>query len=126
VYFTSRWPHDPVDFTGKRVAVIGTGSSGVQSIPVIAQKRATVVVFQRTPTFCIPAHNGPLSPESSRNSANEAEYRAAARVSPGRHPEERSITPTFSVSETLNAQDAMSAHGSGPSCSSVHRATPMS
>ncbi len=38
VYFTSRWPHEPVDFTGKRVAVIGTGSSGVQSIPVIAQQ----------------------------------------------------------------------------------------
>ena len=63
VYFTSRWPHDPVDFTGKRVAVIGTGSSGVQSIPVIAQEARELVVFQRTPNFSIPARNGPLSPE---------------------------------------------------------------
>ncbi|HEX2401533.1 MAG TPA: NAD(P)/FAD-dependent oxidoreductase, partial [Mycobacterium sp.] len=49
VYFTSRWPRERVDFTGKRVAVIGTGSSGVQSIPVIAQEALHVVVFQRTP-----------------------------------------------------------------------------
>src|SRR5689334_7295235 len=63
VYFTSRWPHEPVDFTGKRVAVIGTGSSGVQSIPVIAQQAREVIVFQRTPTFSIPAGNGPLTSE---------------------------------------------------------------
>ena len=60
VYFTSRWPHEPVDFTGKRVAVIGTGSSGVQSIPVIAEQARELIVFQRTPTFSIPARNGPL------------------------------------------------------------------
>ena len=54
-YFTSRWPHAPVDFTGKRVAVIGTGSSGVQSIPLIARQARQLVVFQRTPSFSIPA-----------------------------------------------------------------------
>jgi cation diffusion facilitator CzcD-associated flavoprotein CzcO/acetyl esterase/lipase len=100
VYFTSRWPHRPIDFTGKRVAVIGTGSSGVQSIPVIAQQARELVVFQRTPNFSIPARNGPLSPEKLAQLANEAEYRAAARVSPGGIPMERSITLTFSVSET--------------------------
>ena len=60
VFLTSRWPHEPVDFTGKRVAVVGTGSSAVQSIPVIARDAREVVVFQRTPTFSIPAGNGPV------------------------------------------------------------------
>ncbi|OBG67809.1 FAD-dependent oxidoreductase [Mycobacterium sp. E3339] len=99
VYFTSNWPHEPVDFRGKRVAVIGTGSSGVQSIPIIAQQARELVVFQRTPNFSIPARNGPLSAEKLAQTANEAEYRAAARISPAGIPMERSITPTFSVSE---------------------------
>jgi cation diffusion facilitator CzcD-associated flavoprotein CzcO/acetyl esterase/lipase len=104
VYFTSRWPHEPVDFAGKRVAVIGTGSSGVQSIPVIAQEARELVVFQRTPNFSIPARNGPLSPEKLARIADEAEYRAAARVSPGGIPMERSMTLTFSVSESERQQ----------------------
>ena len=104
VYFTSRWPHDPVDFTGKRVAVIGTGSSGVQSIPVIAQEARQLVVFQRTPNFSIPARNGPLSPEQLAQLANEVEYRAAARVSFGGIPMDRCIIPTFSVSEAERQQ----------------------
>jgi cation diffusion facilitator CzcD-associated flavoprotein CzcO/acetyl esterase/lipase len=103
-YFTSRWPRERVDFTGKRVAVIGTGSSGVQSIPVIAQEAQQVVVFQRTPTFSIPARNGPLSLEMLARIADEAEYRAAARISFAGIPLERSITPTFSVSETERQQ----------------------
>ena len=65
VYFTSRWPHEGVDFTGKRVAVIGTGSSGIQSIPIIASQASQLTVFQRTPNFSIPARNGPL-PEERR------------------------------------------------------------
>ncbi len=60
-YHTGLWPHEQIDFTGKRVAVIGTGSSGVQSIPVIAAQAAHLTVFQRTPNFSIPAWNGPLS-----------------------------------------------------------------
>jgi len=104
VYFTSRWPHEPIDFSNKRVGVIGTGSSGVQSIPVIAQEARQLVVFQRTPNFSIPARNGPLSPEKLAHLENEAEYRAAARVSPGGIPMERSITTTFSVSETERQQ----------------------
>ena len=62
-YFTNRWPHDGVDFTGKRVAVIGTGSSGIQSIPLIAEQASELVVFQRTPCFSMPAHNGPTPAE---------------------------------------------------------------
>lgn len=61
IYHTAHWPHDPVDFTGKRVAVIGTGSSGIQSIPIIAQQAAHLTVFQRTPNFSVPAGNRPLS-----------------------------------------------------------------
>ena len=56
-YHTGNWPHDPVDFPGKRVAVIGTGSSGVQSIPVIAQQASSLTVFQRTPQFTVPARH---------------------------------------------------------------------
>jgi cation diffusion facilitator CzcD-associated flavoprotein CzcO len=59
-YHTGAWPHEGVDFTGKRVAVIGTGSSGIQSIPQIA-KEAAQVVFQRTANFSVPANNTPLS-----------------------------------------------------------------
>ncbi|HEX4196048.1 MAG TPA: NAD(P)/FAD-dependent oxidoreductase [Caulobacteraceae bacterium] len=59
-YHTGAWPHDGVDFTGQRVAVIGTGSSGIQSIPQIAAAADHVVVFQRTPNFSIPARNTPL------------------------------------------------------------------
>ena len=80
VYFTSRWPHEPVDFTGKRVAVVGTGSSGIQSIPLIAAQAAQLVVFQRTPCFSIPAHNGPISPDKLAQLADDAAYRQAARI----------------------------------------------
>ena len=59
-YLTSRWPQEGVDFSGQRVAVIGTGSSAVQSIPIMAQQAKHLTVFQRTPSFSIPARNGPL------------------------------------------------------------------
>ncbi|AGS35389.1 cyclohexanone monooxygenase [Corynebacterium maris DSM 45190] len=60
VYHTGAWPHEGVDFTGKRVCVIGTGSSGIQSIPRIAEAADHVTVFQRTATFTVPAQNRPL------------------------------------------------------------------
>ncbi len=63
VYHTAHWPHDAVDFTGKRVAVIGTGSSGIQSIPIIADQADSLVVFQRTPNFSVPAGNRALTDE---------------------------------------------------------------
>ena len=59
-YHTGSWPHDPVDFSGKRVAVIGTGSSGVQSIPVIARQARRLTVFQRTPQYTVPARHGTI------------------------------------------------------------------
>jgi len=61
VYHTGHWPHEPVDFTGRRVAVIGTGSSGIQSVPVIAEQASHLTVFQRTANFSIPARNAKLT-----------------------------------------------------------------
>ncbi len=73
----ANWPHEAVDFTGKRVGVIGTGSSAIQSIPLIAQQAAQLTVFQRTPTYAVPAHNGPLDPAfEARIKADYAGFRA--------------------------------------------------
>jgi len=65
-YHTGNWPHDGVDFAGKRVAVIGTGSSAVQCIPHIARQARHLYVFQRTATYAVPAHNTPMDPATQR------------------------------------------------------------
>jgi cyclohexanone monooxygenase len=80
VYHTGHWPHEPVDFTGQRVGVIGTGSSGIQSVPVIAEQASQLTVFQRTANFSIPARNAALTPEE-RDSfrSNYPEFRRVAR-----------------------------------------------
>ena len=62
-FHTGAWPHEGVDFSGLRVAAIGTGSSGIQAIPEIAKQAAHLTVFQRTPNFSLPARNAPLSEE---------------------------------------------------------------
>lgn len=72
-YHTGLWPHEGVDFTDKRVGVIGTGSSGVQSIPHIATQARHLHVFQRTANFVLPARNAPLDPDRER--AHKATYR---------------------------------------------------
>jgi len=82
-YHTAMWPHEKVNFTGQRVAVIGTGSSGIQSIPVIAEEAAQLTVFQRTPNYAIPAHNSPLDKEhESWVKSHYAEFRAQAKQTP--------------------------------------------
>ncbi|MDE2330071.1 MAG: NAD(P)/FAD-dependent oxidoreductase [Bradyrhizobium sp.] len=63
VHHTGHWPHHSIDFTGKRVAVIGTGSSAIQSVPVIAEQASHLTVFQRTANFSIPARNAALTAE---------------------------------------------------------------
>jgi cyclohexanone monooxygenase len=63
VYHTGHWPHEQIDFTGQRVGVIGTGSSAIQSVPVIAEQARHLTVFQRTANFSIPAHNAELTAE---------------------------------------------------------------
>jgi cyclohexanone monooxygenase len=64
VYHTGQWPHERVDFTGRRVGVVGTGSSAIQSVPLIAQQADQLFVFQRTPNFSIPARNAALTKEA--------------------------------------------------------------
>ncbi len=80
MYHTGRWPHEGVDFTGRKVAVIGTGSSGIQSIPLIAQQAAHVTVFQRTPNYAVPASNRPLEPRELKDvKSRYKEIRAQAK-----------------------------------------------
>ncbi len=82
-YHTGTWPHDGVDLTGLRVGVIGTGSSAVQSIPIIAEQAAELTVFQRTATFTVPAWNQPLDPVAVKEiKAEYADFRAANRRMP--------------------------------------------
>ena len=82
VFHTGLWPHEKVDFSGKRVGVIGTGSSAMQSIPIIAREADDVFVFQRTAHFAVPAHNGPINEERVREvKANYPEIRARAKQS---------------------------------------------
>jgi cyclohexanone monooxygenase len=81
-YHTGRWPHEPVDFTGRRVGVIGTGSSAIQSIPLIARQAAHLYVFQRTPNYSIPARNAAMDPEYQRRwKAEYPKHRQEARDS---------------------------------------------
>ncbi len=81
-YHTGQWPQAGVDFSGKRVGVVGTGSSGIQSIPVIAQQASHVVVFQRTPNFSLPARNEPLAADTQAEvKAGYGALRDAARAS---------------------------------------------
>jgi cyclohexanone monooxygenase len=94
-YHTGNWPHEGVDFTGKRVAVIGTGSSAIQSIPHIAAQASHLFVFQRTPNYSIPAHNGPIPDDlRARIKANYPQFRAdnantgfGSKFDPGASPE---------------------------------------
>ncbi|ATB32989.1 cyclohexanone monooxygenase [Melittangium boletus DSM 14713] len=79
-WHTARWPEEGVDFTGQRVGVIGTGSSGIQVIPKLAEQAAHLFVFQRTPSFSVPARNAPIDPVyESWMKANYADYRRRAR-----------------------------------------------
>ncbi len=102
-YHTGAWPHEGVDFTGKRVALIGTGSTGIQATPVIAAEADHLTVFQRTPNFSVPARNAPLSPEQAadikaryrvirdtcRRSPFGFPYLASERLAAEATPEER-------------------------------------
>jgi cation diffusion facilitator CzcD-associated flavoprotein CzcO/acetyl esterase/lipase len=100
VYFTGRWPHDGVNLAGKRVAVIGTGSSGIQSIPLIAEQAAHLTVFQRTPSFALPAHNGP-APDDRKTyfEADRAAYREQARWSLAGVPYPQEMAVSWQLSD---------------------------
>lgn len=95
LYYTARWPHEPVDLHGKKVAVIGTGSSGIQIVPAIANDVAQLTVFQRTANYAIPARNHPMAPETEAQiKANYPAIREEARWTP---------TGNLYVSEDLSA-----------------------
>ena len=82
-YHTGHWPHEGVDLAGKCVAVIGTGSSAIQSIPILAREARHLTVFQRTANYSIPAHNRPLPPDFvAAVKADYPELRARARSMP--------------------------------------------
>jgi cation diffusion facilitator CzcD-associated flavoprotein CzcO len=82
MYHTGHWPAEDVDFRGQKVGVIGTGSSAIQCIPHIARQASHLFVFQRTPNFSVPAHNGPLSPEAAWDwKANRVRHRHRDRTS---------------------------------------------
>ncbi|WP_238017612.1 NAD(P)/FAD-dependent oxidoreductase [Dactylosporangium sp. AC04546] len=100
-YHTGSWPHEGVDFTGMRVGVIGTGSTGIQAIPQIAKQAAQLFVFQRTPNYSVPARNHPLTAEyQAHRKATYREYRERAKMSGGGHS---AILPTTSALEVTDA-----------------------
>ncbi len=98
-FHTGRWPHDGVEFTGQRVGVIGTGSTGIQAIPVIAEQAQHLTVFQRTANYSVPARNGPMDPALQREvKATYDEIRRTQRASTNGHPFVVSERPALSVS----------------------------
>ncbi len=86
-YHTGQWPHEGVDFTGKRVGQIGTGSTGIQAAPVIAQTAKHLTVFQRTANYSVPARNAPLSDEFKQYvRTHHKEIREIVESTPNGHP----------------------------------------
>ncbi len=76
LYHTGNWPHEGVDFTGQQVGIIGTGSSAIQTIPLIAEQASRLTIFQRSPNYSIPAHNAPLEQDYIQDIKNRyREYR---------------------------------------------------
>jgi cyclohexanone monooxygenase len=99
-YLTARWPHRPVSLAGKRVAVIGTGATGIQVVPEVAKQAAHVTVFQRTPNYAIPGRNRPLTDDERRGIK-------------ARYPEIWALTQRqasgFSIAETRKTFDELDA-----------------
>jgi cation diffusion facilitator CzcD-associated flavoprotein CzcO len=99
-FHTHDWPHEAVDFAGKRVAVIGTGATGVQVIQTIAPQVGSLTVFQRTPNWCTPLHNRPIAEEEqARIKANYPAMFEILRQTPGCYIHMTDPRGTFEVSE---------------------------
>ena len=99
-YHTGQWPHEGVDFTGLSVGVVGTGSTGIQAIPVIAAQAKSLTVFQRTANYSIPAHNGPLDDAFKAYCKDHPdEIRTILHATPNGHPFYISETSALSLSE---------------------------
>ncbi|MFJ5786292.1 flavin-containing monooxygenase [Streptomyces hydrogenans] len=99
-HHTGAWPHEGVDLTGLRVGVIGTGSSGIQAVPLLAEQAAHLTVFQRSANYSVPAGNRPLDEETrAAQKSGYAERRRLARLSGGGSPHQAHPSGTFEVSE---------------------------
>jgi cyclohexanone monooxygenase len=104
-YHTGQWPHEGVDFTGKRVGVIGTGSSAIQSIPIMAAQADHLTVFQRTPNYMVPAHNGPLDQAyAAEVKADYGALRDRARTRPGGIDIEINLAPALEASDAARRE----------------------
>ena len=98
IYLSGRWPHHDVDFAGKRVGIIGTGSTGIQAVPVVAETAQHLTVFQRTPSFTIPMRNRKLSPDyMDQIKAHYPRLRTIARSTHTGGMRPVSTRPMFSV-----------------------------
>lgn len=104
-YHTGNWPHHSVDFSGKAVGIIGTGSTGIQATPVVADQAKHLTVFQRTANYSIPARNRPLSEEDQRwIQENYDEIRLKARTSSNGHPFDVNQESALEVTEDVRRQ----------------------
>lgn len=104
-YHTGQWPHRPVDFTGRTVAVVGTGSSGIQAIPNIARQAGQLYVLQRTPNYSMPAQNRSLGEGELEAAVVEfAERRQVCRESDAGTPHSPPTQATFDVTEAERAE----------------------
>ena len=111
---TADWPHEPVDFSAKRVGVIGTGASGIQVIPVIAEQAAHLTVFQRTAQFTLPARNGPLDPQFvTLWKQNYREWRRRGWESSGGIPYAGSEVSALEVTDAQRQEAFEAAWGAG-------------
>jgi cyclohexanone monooxygenase len=111
---SNRWPHDPVSFTDKRVAIVGTGSSGVQAVPVVAEQAKHLFVFQRTPHFAVPARNcGPDEVLRQQISADLAGFKEMMLASPTLPPgqEDRKRASQYTRAEQLARMEKQWAYG---------------
>jgi cyclohexanone monooxygenase len=117
-YHTSRWPRQGVAFSGKRVGVVGTGSTGIQTIPVLAAEAEHLTVFQRTPSYSVPSHNKPMDPGFEREwKLRYREHRQNGRNSRGGYvvsnPPERSALEVSEEQRTAAYERAWSTPGEG-------------
>ena len=105
IYHTGEWPHDEVDFSGLRVGVIGTGSSAIQAIPVIAGQASSLTVFQRTPNYSVPAHNEDLELDYVKSvKSSYPDLRAKARARPTGFFFEYNTSPALEATAELREQ----------------------
>ncbi len=114
-YHTGAWPHEGVDFTGKRVGLIGTGSTGIQATPVIAEQARHLTVFQRTANYSVPARNGPMDEAFRAHvKANHVMLRQKMRSTTNGHPfdlYEKSALDVPAAERELRYEDAWQAGG---------------